>query len=479
MCGTVSSLFVLGYVILLLRMPPEQMLGLGIAAALIFVPTTPACLWIYSRVIAPVTDWLDHRHSVSAESDSADTDVQRSAFAAVVNLPLRVVSISFFLFVVPASLVDRALLVWFEEFQLYHASLMFVAIVFAAGLTSIIEGAVLKHWLENVRAQLTLTIADPMLRSELARPLSLATKLQVVITLCMLVPVIFAALVGYTRSTIPAEAFANSLQSELSRTAIAAYRDQGDEGLAQVIQSDLARALNAAIIAAQAGDHGHAFSVVAGQIKGLANRVLASTKEISELIDSVQQESQSAMSAMEEGTRSVAVGVERSGEAGKSLEEITQISRESGLRIREIVQSVQEQTVAAGHVVDLMERVRSGVETIQVASAEQERGNELVLEATQTMRDVAQQLHLTTAEQSAGLTRIRESVNGVQTQMESIDTSLQGQSKSTNQVVGFLEEVSSRSVANERAARLMGESTEELSGQAQRLRTGMGRFQRS
>ena len=41
MCGTVSSLFVLGYVILLLRMPPEQMLGLGIAAALIFVPTTP------------------------------------------------------------------------------------------------------------------------------------------------------------------------------------------------------------------------------------------------------------------------------------------------------------------------------------------------------------------------------------------------------------------------------------------------------
>jgi methyl-accepting chemotaxis protein len=62
--------------------------------------------------------------------------------------------------------------------------------------------------------------------------------------------------------------------------------------------------------------------------------------------------------------------------------------------------------------------------------------------------------------------------------MESIDDALQEQSKSTNQVVGFLEEVSSRSVANERAARLMGESTEELSEQARRLRAGMGRFQR-
>jgi methyl-accepting chemotaxis protein len=125
-------------------------------------------------------------------------------------------------------------------------------------------------------------------------------------------------------------------------------------------------ALNAAIIAAQAGEHGRAFSVVATEIKGLANRVLLSTKEISELVASVQQESQSAINAMAEGARSVAAGVERSGEAGKSLEEIKRISHDSGQRIHEILSSVQEQTIAAGHVVDLMERVRTGVETIQL-----------------------------------------------------------------------------------------------------------------
>ena len=103
---------------------------------------------------------------------------------------------------------------------------------------------------------------------------------------------------------------------------------------------------------------------------------------------------------------------------------------------------------------------------------------ECVSSQAQTMREVAQQLHLTTAEQADGVGRIRDSIGGVQTQMESIDDALQEQSKSTNQVVGFLEEVSSRSVANERAARLMGESTEELSEQARRLRAGMGRFPR-
>jgi methyl-accepting chemotaxis protein len=74
-------------------------------------------------------------------------------------------------------------------------------------------------------------------------------------------------------------------------------------------------ALNAAIIAAQAGEHGRAFAVVAGQIKGLANRVLASTKEVAELVHAVQQESSDASGAIALGSKSVQRGVELAGEA--------------------------------------------------------------------------------------------------------------------------------------------------------------------
>jgi len=237
-------------------------------------------------------------------------------------------------------------------------------------------------------------------------------------------------------------------------------------------------ALNAAIIAAQAGDQGRAFSVVADEIKELADRVLSSTKEIGGLIRSVQDESQSAITAIDEGSRSVAAGVTRSTEAGEALEEITRISRDSGLRIREIVGSVQEQTKAAGHVVEMMDRVSDGVTAIRSAAGEQERGNQVVFNSTQSMREVAMQLHTTTSEQAKGLANIRVSVEGVRDSMESINTAINGQSDACRHVVGFLEEVSSRSMANERSAAQMDESTKELLEQASLLRSNVERFQR-
>jgi len=236
-------------------------------------------------------------------------------------------------------------------------------------------------------------------------------------------------------------------------------------------------ALNAAIIAAQAGEHGRAFSVVADEIKDLADRVLASTKEIGGLIRAVQEESNNAIGAIEKGTHSVASGVDLTAEAGVSLEEITRASRESGQRIAGIVSAVREQARAASHVVELMERVRRGVEEIRSAASEQDRGNDVVYRGSVAMRDVAAQVRGTTEEQARGSGRIRESIEGVREAVEQINAALQEQSASCRSAVEFLEAMHTRTRQGEQSAQRLDQVAKGLVHQAEALRHDVGRFQ--
>ena len=122
--------------------------------------------------------------------------------------------------------------------------------------------------------------------------------------------------------------------------------------------------LNAAIIAAQAGEQGKAFAVVANHVKTLAQRTAGSTKEIEGLIRAVQDESSNAVRAMGAGIEAVETGVERSRAPARSWTASAPPSREASARVAEIARAASEQARNSKHVAEAAQRTSSMVQQI-------------------------------------------------------------------------------------------------------------------
>ncbi len=128
-------------------------------------------------------------------------------------------------------------------------------------------------------------------------------------------------------------------------------------------------ALNAAIIAAQAGEHGKGFAVVADEIKDLAERAGASTKEIAELIKTIQEETKNAIHAVELGASTVDRGVTVSAEAEHALKKILESSKQSTAMVRGIARATVEQAAGSKQVTDAIGRIAETVQHIAAATA--------------------------------------------------------------------------------------------------------------
>jgi methyl-accepting chemotaxis protein len=161
-------------------------------------------------------------------------------------------------------------------------------------------------------------------------------------------------------------------------------------------------ALNASIIAAQAGEHGRGFAVVADQIKELATRVSESTQEISRIVKTVQEDSARAVAAMDEGNVRVKEGLKLARLAGDALEKIILGAQWSANVANDIADAIQEQTAMNQSIEDSIQDVVNVATENTRATKEQEIGASRVMEAVEKMTALADQVHRATIEQTKG-----------------------------------------------------------------------------
>jgi methyl-accepting chemotaxis protein len=141
-------------------------------------------------------------------------------------------------------------------------------------------------------------------------------------------------------------------------------------------------ALNAAIEAARAGEHGKGFAVVADEVRKLAERSSTATKEIGKLVRNIQQSVNEAIDAMELGAEEVDKGVSRTGEAGRALQDILVATN-----------AVNQQTTEANHeAVDMRSAARELMNAMEAVSAVIEENTASTEEMSASSNEVEQSI---------------------------------------------------------------------------------------
>ena len=158
-------------------------------------------------------------------------------------------------------------------------------------------------------------------------------------------------------------------------------------------------ALNAAIEAARAGEQGRGFAVVAEEVRKLAEQSQEAAKQIASLISEIQTETESAVVAMNDGTREVKVGSEVVNTAGQAFKEIVSLIGEVSSQIREISAAIQQmasgsqQIVASVRDIDRISKEAAGqTQTVSAATEEQSASMEEIAASSQALAKMAEEL---------------------------------------------------------------------------------------
>jgi methyl-accepting chemotaxis protein len=158
-------------------------------------------------------------------------------------------------------------------------------------------------------------------------------------------------------------------------------------------------ALNAAIEAARAGEHGRGFAVVADEVRKLAEQSSRSAQEIAAYITTIQAGIEHAVRAMQVGTREVSTGINVVTVAGESFAQIQEAVHEVALQIQGVSAAVQQMSAGTEQVVKSIEEINTvseqasaSMQNVSASTEEQLASMEEITFSASVLSDLAEQM---------------------------------------------------------------------------------------
>jgi len=200
-------------------------------------------------------------------------------------------------------------------------------------------------------------------------------------------------------------------------------------------------ALNASIIAAQAGEYGKSFGVVADEIRNLSLQTGHSTGEITSIIEEIMSESKTAANNIRTSRDLVQRGVELGHTTGESLKAIFDSSDCSLEMTKQIKLATQEQVVSVQLVARSMEEISSMTAQIFAGSTDQSKATKSIARSIETIRDMTHEMVNSTSRQVDDGKLIRRNVESVSTMVTEMFDNMEMRRAQSAEVVKELEQM--------------------------------------
>lgn len=235
-------------------------------------------------------------------------------------------------------------------------------------------------------------------------------------------------------------------------------------------------ALNAAILASQAGPQGRGFRILADEIKELSERTAASTKEITALIDAVRDDVLEATERVAAGDSLSEKGVDQAYNAAALLDEISNNTIRASHKIRAIAEATSVQATESANVSESAELVRQRAQQIERATAEQAKTSQHIGERAIHMSELTEQVRRAAEEQADAAKHIAHAMEELTTVIEQIRGAVGEQSVGTDHVLRAIEVIKEGVARNQASIATINSAADALGRESLLLRREVEAF---